>query len=244
MTKYKRNNLINEIRKYDMHSCRKLIHSVVYAHYIHFLRNTGSAAATFIISNMIFSQQHTALQHRIEEAAGMIRKRRMMTHLEILDECEKRAQEAQETPKKKQKIKNRVRFSETTADILGQRERKEIRHTWYRKKDLDRFRSEGRKTVVDFSRTRGQITLLQPEEYCMRGFEHYASAYVMTLHKDKRRSHSRLILNQQELQRQSLNSHDPNSLKIISMMSSRPAREFYLRLGALDASTSLQNNVI
>jgi hypothetical protein len=245
------------------------------------------AATTLIISNMIFSQQHATYSKPtlIEEAAGMILKRRMMTHLEILEEAQETTKKrrtikkrvrfsettiailgqwerkeirhtsyrkkdldrfrsevrktvvafsrAQETPKKRRTIKNRVRFSETTMLILGQRERKEIRHTWYRKIDLDLFRSEVRKTVVDFSRASGQITLLQPEEYCLRGLEHYASAYIMSLHKDKKRSHSQLILNQQELQR---HSHDPNSLKIISMISSRSAREFSLRLGALYAS--------
>lgn len=128
----------------------------------------------------------------------------------------------------------RVRFATTDSVQLLDTAESALKQTWYDDADYNRFKMEGRDTITALSETMGNFELLDPNQYCLRGFEDHTSLNRLLLKKQRQRVCVQSILNNYHLQRQ-LGIKDQNSVMMISEMCSKGSRNLALERGTLHA---------
>jgi len=109
----------------------------------------------------------------------------------------------------------------------------ELEKSWYRSKDYSDFESANRTTLDAFNRAQGQLTMLDNEEYCIRGLEAHVSDAIRKLRQSRIISNKQVVLDQQKVQRFH-GVQDPLMLASVSQIFSKQSRQQALSMGALD----------
>jgi hypothetical protein len=168
-----------------------------------------------------------------------IRKRKlpycMPTNLFMTSDVEERDDFGHDNKKRKTTASKRLRFAATdSVQLLDTTKSSELKQTWYDDVDYDRFKMEGKDTIIALSEPMGKFELLDPNQYCLRGFEDHTTLDRRLLKRQRQQSCVRSVLNNCSLQRQ-LGIKDLNSLMIISQIHSKNSRKLALERGNLHA---------
>jgi hypothetical protein len=158
----------------------------------------------------------------------------MHTDLFMTSDVEKRDDVGHDNKKRKTTASTRrVRFAATEDSVqLLDTTESELKQTWYNDADYNRFKTEGRGTITALSETKGNIELLDPNQYCLRGFEEHTSVNRLRLKRRRQRACIESVLNNYYLQRK-LGVKDQNSLMISSQMYSTNSIQLALARGTL-----------
>ena len=127
-------------------------------------------------------------------------------------------------PRKKRRLPSKRNVTFSTVATVQMRPPTTPSETWYEPKEYAQFESERRETIRAIQSARGDLTLLDPNVYCVRGLEHQLSKKQVLSRKYKSMQYVRALLDHQLLQKQAGRT-DPESLHMVSRFFSRQASE-------------------
>lgn len=122
------------------------------------------------------------------------------------------------------KRRRKVQFAKT-ASVKRLMIRKEQRSAmWYKPQDYVSFEQDVRQTLAVMDQSQGNLTTLNPDQFCLQGLEHQLTRQQVITRKLHAMRLTRAILEQQHFQRQA-GSRDPATLRAVSLMFSEPASQ-------------------
>jgi hypothetical protein len=137
--------------------------------------------------------------------------------------------------KKRRLAKKTVRFNEEGNTVLARlASEDDLRNSWLQRKDFNLIRAGNRATLVAFANVMGNVNMLSPDEFCVRGLEEQIALYVFHTPRDQRRKFSNLILVQHKFQLRH-GFVDADSLRKFSVHLSAKDRAKALKIAATDA---------
>jgi hypothetical protein len=105
----------------------------------------------------------------------------------------------------------------------------DLRQTWYQAHEYGSFEAERRRTILAVREKQGDLSRLDPNVHCVRGLEHQLSSKQVLSRKYKSIQYTKVLLEQQYIQRLTGVS-DPEYLQVLSQMFSKQASQrAYLR---------------
>jgi len=136
---------------------------------------------------------------------------------------------AKRTAAKAVRPKKRVKFATTAAVQTRAISQEELKDTWYGPEEYARFENDRRLTICAMQTCKGDLKSLDSEQHCIRGLEQLASAKQVLARKYSCMQYTRMVLEEQYLQR-CAGKANPDSLQAVSeMFSKHSLKRAYLR---------------
>ena len=124
----------------------------------------------------------------------------------------------------KTKTKKSVSFAPTATVTERPISAIDLQNMWYDNNEYKYFEFDRRRTILAISQAQGDVNLLNPEEFCVRGLEHQLTSKQCITRKLKTMQYTRFVLDQQDELRY-FGVQDPESLKLSSEMLSRRSQQ-------------------
>jgi hypothetical protein len=106
--------------------------------------------------------------------------------------------------------------------------------SWYQREDFVSFYKERLQTVRALKKAQGDITCLDPSEYCLRGLEEKISTRYGRERRLKQIKIIRMVLEVQAEHRE-MGVRNPEGIKSLSMLVSKMSRDHAVEIAELDA---------
>ena len=129
--------------------------------------------------------------------------------------------------KKRRLARKTVRFNETQNTYRSRHaSADDLKNAWLQPADYRSIRSANRATILAISKVQGDISLLDANEFCVRGLEEQFVAFIFCMPRNRQRKFSKLVLEQQS---------DPDNLGQVSARLSRADVTKALKNATIDA---------
>ncbi|CAB9524109.1 expressed unknown protein [Seminavis robusta] len=138
------------------------------------------------------------------------------------------------------KVANKsVRFSDSDNKVKFRHVLKEeLQMAWYRPEEYKVFHYDRLSTIQTLRSAKGDLSVLDPNEQCVRGLEMNATPEIFKYRAFGIKTTIRSVLQHQQVQRQ-IGLKDPASLGMVSVVSSKAARHLAAALALIDSQQSL-----
>lgn len=142
----------------------------------------------------------------------------------------------QDTHVKRRRItkKKSVHFFNQTVCIRRKMFTTDLPSTWYNHKDYAVFRENMRADILAYRNAKDVHSVVQSNEFCVRGLEKYCFPEEHGLSKKKKRQRIDTVLDQQLFQR-AIGGHDPQTLGLVAEILAERSCKHALDMAAMDA---------
>ena len=127
-----------------------------------------------------------------------------------------------------------VSFAEEALLYRSNRTQEDVKQMWYSKTELAAFKDERREIIRMLKKVKFDLSRINQEHICLRGYEPYFSVAMNKATKYARELVSAVVFVEQSRQRM-MGGFDPESLRERSCQASQWARETGMELGHTDA---------